>query len=219
MYKAVIFDLDGTLLDSLNDILAVLNRTLDKFGLPQITRGQAQSYIGNGARELVRLAIGNENADRLDEILAYYKSEYAKSDNKLASLYEGEEEVLYALKERGVKIAILTNKPHAAAMRANGIFFEKFGFDLILGQTDGIALKPASDAVYKIIDELRVKREECLFVGDGETDVATAKNAGMDCVSVLWGYRTEEQLKAAGASVFAEHFAQLEKIILSLPFV
>ncbi|MDE6074808.1 MAG: HAD family hydrolase, partial [Clostridia bacterium] len=188
MYKAVIFDLDGTLLDSLNDILAVLNETLKYFGLPQITREQAQSYIGNGARELVHLAIGSDNVDRLNEILAYYKAEYAVSDNKLASLYEGEEEVLYALKERGVKIAILTNKPHAAAMRANGIFFEKFGFDLILGQTDGIALKPAPDAVYKILKELRVKKEECLFVGDGEADVETAKNAGMDCVSVLWGY-------------------------------
>ena len=214
MYKAFIFYLDGTLLDSLNDILAVLNHTLDKFGLPQITRTQAQSYIGNGARELVRLAIGSENADRLDEILAYYKSQYAVSDNKLASLYEGEEAALYALKERGVKIAILTNKPHAAAMRANGIFFEKFGFDLILGQMDGIALKPAPDAVYKIIEELRVNKQECLFVGDGETDVETAKNAGIDCVSVLWGYRTKEQLKAAGATRFAENFAELEEIIL-----
>ena len=213
MYKAVIFDLDGTLLDSLNDILAVLNHTLDKFGLHQITREQAQSYIGNGARELVRLAIGSENTDRLDEILAYYKSEYAVSDNKLASLYEGEDAALYALKERGVKIAILTNKPHAAAMRANGIFFEKFGFDLILGQTDGIALKPAPDAVYKIIEELRVNKQDCLFVGDGETDVETAKNAGIDCVSVLWGYRTKEQLKAAGATRFAENFAELEVII------
>ncbi|MDE7162775.1 MAG: HAD family hydrolase [Clostridia bacterium] len=214
MYKAVIFDLDGTLLDSLNDILFILNNTLEHFGLPQITREQAKNYIGNGARELVRLAIGSENAHRLDEILAYYKKEYALSDNKLASLYDGEEAALCAFKERGVKIAILTNKPHAAAMRANGIFFKKFGFDLILGQTDGIALKPAPDAVYKIVEELRVKKEECLFVGDGETDVETAKNAGMDCVSVLWGYRTKEQLEAAGATRFAENFKKLQREIL-----
>ncbi len=214
MYKAVIFDLDGTLLDSLNDILHVLNSTLKHFGLPEISREQAKSYIGNGARELVRLALGSENADRLDDILAYYKERYAQSDNELASLYDGEEDALYALKERGVKIAILTNKPHAAAMRANGIFFEKFCFDLISGQTDGIALKPAPDAVYKILEELRVNKEECLFVGDGEADVLTAKNAGLDCVSVLWGYRTKEQLQAAGATRFAENFKKLQSEIL-----
>ena len=214
MYKAVIFDLDGTLLDSLNDILHVLNNTLKHFGLPEISREQAQKYIGNGARELVRLAIGSDKADRLDEILVYYKERYAQSDNGLSSLYDGEEATLYALKEKGVKIAILTNKPHAAAMRANAIFFEKFGFDLILGQTDGIALKPAPDAVFKIIKELRVDKKECLFVGDGETDVLTAKNAGMDCVSVLWGYRTKEQLQAAGATRFAENFKELQSEIL-----
>lgn len=215
MYKAVIFDLDGTLLDSLNDILAVLNHTLDKFGLPRITRERAQSYIGNGARELVRLAIGSGNEDRLDEILAYYKSEYAKSDNKLASLYEDEEEALYELKERGVKIAILTNKPHAAAMRANGIFFEKFAFDCIQGQEEGAPLKPSPQSVNYILDKLGVKVEDCLFVGDGEADIKAAENVGMDCVSVLWGYRTKEQLKAAGAKKFAENFKKLQCEILS----
>ena len=215
MYKAVIFDLDGTLLDSLNDILAVLNQTLDKFGLPRITREQAQSYIGNGARELVRLAIGSDNADRLDEILAYYKSEYAKSDNGLASLYEGEEEALSALKERGVKLAILTNKPHAAAMRANGIFFEKFAFECVQGQEDGAPLKPSPQSVNCVLDKLGIKVEDCLFVGDGEADIKAAENVGMDCVSVLWGYRTKEQLKAAGAKRFAENFKKLQREILS----
>ncbi len=214
MYKAVIFDLDGTLLDSLNDILAVLNHTLDKFGLPRITRGQAQSYIGDGARELVRLAIGKDNAHRLDEILAYYKTEYAKSDNGLASLYEGEEEALYALKERSVKIAILTNKPHNAAMRANGIFFERFAFDCVQGQTEGIPLKPSPQSVNYVLDKLGVKVKDCLFVGDGEADIKAAESVGMDCVSVLWGYRTKEQLKAAGATRFAENFKKLRHEIL-----
>lgn len=214
MYKAVIFDLDGTLLDSLNDILFILNKTLAHFGLPQITREQAKKYIGNGARELVRLAIGEENFYKLDEILAYYKSQYAVSDNELASLFDGEEAALYALKQRGVKIAILTNKPHAAAMRANEIFFAKFGFDCVLGQTDELPLKPAPDGVYKILKELGVKAEDCLFVGDGETDVQTAKNAHLDCVSVLWGYRTKEQLMQAGATKFAENFNKLQHEIL-----
>lgn len=215
MYKAVIFDLDGTLLDSLNDILFVLNDTLTHFGLPQITRMQAQSYIGNGARELVRLAIGGENAHRLDEILSYYKEQYAKSDNELSRIFDGEDEALKVLKGAGVKLAILTNKPHAAAMRANEIFFKKYAFDCIFGQTDGVPLKPNPQAVYKIIEQLGVKKEECLFVGDGEADVLTAKNAGLNCVSVLWGYRSKAQLEAAGATLFAESFKKLQSEILS----
>lgn len=214
MYKAVIFDLDGTLLDSLNDILFVLNNTLTHFGLPKISREQAQSYIGNGARELVRLAIGKKNEHRIDEILPYYKEQYAKSDNKLASLFEGEDEALKALKSAGVKLAILTNKPHAAAMRANDIFFKSYAFDCIVGQTDGVPLKPNPQAVYNIIEQLGVEKEECLFVGDGEADVLTAKNAGLECVSVLWGYRTKEQLQEAGATFFAESFKKLQSKIL-----
>lgn len=215
MYKAVIFDLDGTLLDSLNDILSVLNDTLIFFGLPQITRAQAQSYIGNGARELVRLAIGSANSHRLDEILDYYKEKYSLCDNEHSQIYDGEDNALKALKSAGVKLAILTNKPHAAALRANSIFFERYSFDCIVGQADGMPLKPDPTAVYKILDELGVKKEDCLFVGDGETDVKTAKNAGLDCVSVLWGYRSREQLKAAGATAFAADYNELVKVILS----
>lgn len=214
MYKAVIFDLDGTLLDSLNDILYVLNNTLTHFGLPQITRMQAQSYIGNGARELVRLAIGAENADRLDEILSYYKEQYAKSDNSLAALFDGEDEVLTALKEKGVKLAILTNKPHAAATKSNSIFFEKYAFGCVYGQKDGAPLKPDPKAVYEILEKLGVKKEECVIVGDGEADVLTAKNSGLDCISVLWGYRSREQLKEAGATRFVENFEKLQREIL-----
>lgn len=213
MYKAVIFDLDGTLLDSLNDILDVLNNTLAHFDLPRITRAQAQSYIGNGARELVRRAIGEKNGGRLDEILAYYKEKYALSENKLAGLYAGEDKALKQLKEAGVKLAVLSNKPHVAAVRANEIFFKDFAFDCVLGQKDGAPLKPDPAAVETILKELDVKREECVFVGDGETDVETAKNAQMDCVSVLWGYRTKAQLKAAGAIRFAENFDELVKEI------
>ncbi|MDE6850182.1 MAG: HAD family hydrolase, partial [Clostridia bacterium] len=110
MYKAVIFDLDGTLLDSLDDIVVILNRTLEKFGIEQVTREEAMTYIGNGARELVRLAIGVRNFGRLDEILSCYKAAYALSDNSYAKLYGGEESALYTLNKKGVKLAVLTNK-------------------------------------------------------------------------------------------------------------
>lgn len=208
MYKAVIFDLDGTLLDSVDDIAAVLNRTLNNFNLPPITRAQAISYIGNGARELVRLAIGEENADRLDEILSCFRVAYAASDNGFAKLYDGEEEALLTLKDMGVKLAVLTNKPHAAAKKSESIFFKKFGFDCFQGQIDGVPLKPDPQAVYNILEKLGADKRDCLFVGDGEADILTARNAGLDCVSVLWGYRTRSQLEAAGATRFVENFRQ-----------
>ena len=215
MYKAVIFDLDGTLLNSLGDILFHLNRTLAHFGLPQVEYGQAKSYIGNGARELVRRAIGGQNVDKLDEILTYYKGEYANSDNSRASLYEGEEDALKRLKSAGIKLAVLTNKPHAAALKANDVFFKDFNLDCVLGQKDGAKLKPSPEPVEEILKILQVDAKDCLLVGDGETDVLTAQNCGLACASVLWGYRTEEELRAAGATLFVSSFKTLEKIILS----
>lgn len=214
MYKAVIFDLDGTLFDTLPDILAVLNATLKAFDLPTLGVEQAKSFIGNGARELVRLAIGKHNEYRLDEILAAYKVAYAQNDGKLSRFFADEDEALTALKSAGLKLAVFTNKPHQVALKTNRDYFAKYAFDCVLGQTDELPLKPAPDGVYKILEELGVSKSECLFVGDGETDVFTAKNAGVDCVSVLWGYRTREQLKEAGAIRFAQTFSDLKQIVL-----
>lgn len=213
MYKAVIFDLDGTLFDTLPDIQSVLNSTLEKFGLPTLDSEQVRSYIGNGARELVRLAIGENNFFRLDEILSYYKKEYEKNDGSLSRFFDGEETFLSELKAEGVKLAVFTNKPHAVALKTNEVYFKRFSFDYILGQTDDLPLKPAPDGVYKILRVLGVDKSQCLFVGDGETDVKTAQNAGMECVSVLWGYRKKEQLRKAGATRFVETFYQLKDIV------
>ena len=206
--------MDGTLFDTLPDIREVLNGTLKYFNLPVLSEESVKRYIGNGARELVRLAIGKENAHRLDEILAHYKKEYAKNDGSLSRFFEGEQEVLLRLKQSGVKLAVFTNKPHAVALNTNEKYFKRFSFDCILGQTDDLPLKPAPDGVYKIVQSLGVNADECLFVGDGETDVETAGNAGMDCISVLWGYRTKEQLEEAGATRFVRSFAQLQNEIL-----
>lgn len=213
MYTAVIFDLDGTLLDSVEDIRFVLNQTLIKYDLPQVTRGQTVAYIGNGAKELVRLAIGDENAERLDVILADYIAAYARSDNPQSKLFDGEREFLHKIKAKGIKSAILTNKPHSAALKANEIFFGGFAFDCIQGQEDGLPLKPAPQSVQRVLDKLGVQSGKCLFVGDGEADIQAAKNVGMDCVSVLWGYRTKEQLSAAGGKIFANNFKELLQII------
>lgn len=216
MYKAVIFDLDGTLLDTLNDIVHVLNATLARFSIAPVTYRQATQYIGNGARELVRLAVGAENAHRLDEILTEYRSAYAADNGSHSAPYEGEAETLASLRRRGILLAVLTNKPHDVAVKTDRLFFAKDTFAFVQGQEAGLPLKPAPDGVFRILSALGVKAEECLFVGDGETDVLTARNAGMDCVSVLWGYRTKEQLSAVGAERFARNFGELENYILGV---
>ncbi len=214
MYKTVIFDLDGTLLDTSTDIMQVLNGVLQHFGIEKITAEQTISYIGNGARELVRRAIGEDNACRLDEINDFYVREFAKSDNEHAALYEGEDEALRAFSAAGINLAIVTNKPQAAAAHVCGLFFSGYGFGFVQGQKEGVRLKPAPDAVLAAIEHFGADKADCLFVGDGETDVLTAKNAGIDGVSVLWGYRTKAQLAAVGAVRFVHSFKELEKLVL-----
>lgn len=214
MYKAIIFDLDGTLLDTSRDINGVLNDVLEHFGIPKASLEDTVKYVGNGARELVRRAIGSQNEWRLDEINCYYVKEFAACDNERATIYGGEEHALRAFRERGIKLAILSNKPQSATEHVYDLFFKDFCFDFVQGQKAGMALKPAPDGVFAALEALGVKREECLFVGDGETDVLTAKNAGVDGVSVLWGFRTKEQLQKAGATRFVSSYEELEKLVL-----
>lgn len=214
MYKAIIFDLDGTLLDTSRDINAVLNDVLKHFGLPTVSLSDTIKYVGNGAKELVRRAIGKNNEARLEEINSYYVREFAKCDNKMATIYDGEEHALKAFKANGIKLGILSNKPQSATEHVYDLFFKGFGFDFVQGQKDGIGLKPSPDGVFAALSALGIKKDECLFVGDGETDVLTAKNAGVDGVSVLWGFRAKEQLEEVGATRFVYNFAELEKLVL-----
>ncbi len=215
MYKAVIFDLDGTLLDTSRDIHKTLNTTLRKFSLPRISLEKTLEYVGNGAKKLVERAIPAEKLYLFGQVAEDYMKRFAVCDNSLTTLYEGEEDALKKLKERGVKLAIVTNKPQAATEGVYNKHLARFDFDFVAGQNVNCPLKPDPALAFKAAKAMGVDLRECLFVGDGETDVQTAKNAGMDCVAVLWGYRSKEQLKAAGAPAFAENYAQLVEFVLN----
>ncbi len=214
MYKLIIFDLDGTLLDTSRTIQSVLNESLKKFSLPQLSIEKTVEYVGNGAKKLIERAVGTEHKELIEAVYADYSERFSADDNKFTTLYNGVYDTLKKLSNAGIYFAIITNKPQQATLRVYEKFLSEFNFAEVRGQASDTPLKPNPQSTLEIMYKYRVKPEECLFVGDGETDVQTAANAGIKCVSALWGFRTREQLCAAGAALFARNFTDLEKIVL-----
>ncbi len=210
--KAVFFDLDGTLCNTLADIRFHVNKMLRESGYPELSEEQTKAYVGDGARKLIERALpaGAKDADGCYE---RFLASFSQSDGALLSLYEGEREALLALKERGCKLAVITNKPQEATRRTLGKFFAEDFFDFVGGDSGMFPVKPDPSLTRYAALTLRVSPAECVFVGDGEQDVLTAKRAGMREIAALWGYRSREQLAAAGAAEFAENFGELPKIL------
>ena len=214
MNKAVIFDLDGTLLHTLPDILENINYMLSHYGYPLLDEQTIKGYIGTGARNLVKYSVNVSLTEtELDDRLAYYNTFYTASPSLKTKIFDGIAEVLTALKNKGYKLAILTNKPQETTDTVYKNHLSKFGFDKVVGQSGKVKCKPDKTATLSILNELDVLPENAYFVGDGETDVETSINAGTKGIAVLWGYRSKEQLKKAGATVFANTPADLLNLI------
>jgi len=208
----ILFDLDGTLLDTLEDLWAATNYTLEQYGCPPRTREEVRRFVGNGARELLRLALpGKEDDPAVDEVLATYQAHYRKvCDRGAARPYDG---IPQALEQIGKEypVAIVSNKPDAAVKKlCRGFFGELYA----LGETETCPRKPAPDMVLQAMQALGVER--CIYVGDSEVDVATAKNAGVPCLSVLWGFRDREELEKAGAEYFCSDPRNLVDILRTM---
>ncbi len=214
--KAVLFDLDGTVLYTLEDICASTNRTLRAFGAQERSMEDLRQAVGNGARHQVGAYFpGGEGGARFEEAMVYYKEDYTRHCADRAVPYDGILEALSRLKAAGLKLAIVTNKPQAPTQVLYRAHFEGL-VDFAIGETPGIPRKPAADMVDLALSRLGVSQEEAAYVGDSEVDMATAKNAGLPCFSVSWGYRTPEELRASGASRLFDTPAALTQALLAL---
>ena len=202
MIRACIFDLDGTLTDTLESLVYSVNGTLNEMGLPEITRRQCQAFVGNGARRLLEdslEAAGDAGHTRIEEAVEIYKRIFDMNCTYLVKPYEGIMELLEVLKLRNIKAIVLSNKPHGQTVK---VVQEVIGQELIdwaQGQQEDVARKPDPEAVYTILDRYNIKKEECLYIGDSEVDIKTGHNAGLTTIGVTWGFRSREQLLEAGA--------------------
>lgn len=208
--KAVFFDLDGTLLDTLPDIVSSVNHVLKEYGYREATLPAVRAAVGNGAERLMERVLPQEAP--LAECLASFRAYYASHGCVGTRPYAGAAETLSVLRERGIKLAVITNKPHEAAIGVIGRYFPHT-FDFVAGDSGDFPVKPDPSLTRYAALTLRVSPSETLFVGDGETDVLTAGNAGMRHLAALWGYRTREELCAAGAREFASGFSDILKYV------
>lgn len=210
--KACIFDLDGTLTDTLESLVYSVRATLKEMGLPEITKEQCRTFVGNGAKYLMERsleAVGDEKLERLDEGMEVYSRVFDENCMYEVVPYDGIVDMLDALKAKGIKVAVLSNKPHAQAVKVVREVFGEDLFDYVSGQQEGIKRKPAPDGVCHIMDVLKVDAAECLYVGDSEVDIETGKNAGLKTISVTWGFRSERELKEAKAEYLIDRPAEL----------
>ncbi len=204
--RAVIFDLDGTLVDSLEDIAIALDLALDDHGIARPSRAHVRSWIGGGMRNLIARAVLPE---RVESVLARFREHYAAAPVVHTRLYDGLDEVLDRFAAHGLALAVLSNKAHALTTRICEVVLARWRFAPVIGQRDHVALKPAPDAAFEIAGILDVAPAQCAFVGDSAIDIHTAQAAGMLAVGVSWGFRPRSELAAANAALIADAPAEL----------
>ncbi len=213
-YKAVIFDLDGTLLDTLEDLHASVTAALEANGMPARSVDEVRAALGFGARELIRRCVpaGTPDAEQ-ERAYASFKRHYLANSSAHTRPYPGIPLLVRILSQEGVQRAIVSNKPDAAVQDLAAQYFCG-SFNAVAGEREGIRRKPAPDTVLSVMERLDLEPASTVYVGDSEVDIETAANAGLDCVSVSWGFRTREQLKGFGATRIADTCEQLAEMLL-----
>lgn len=208
-HSLAIFDLDGTILYTLVDLKNSMNFTLKEFGFPERTLDEVRRFVGNGIRNLIiRAAPKGTDEKTIDEMFEVFNEHYAVHCNDNTKSYDGIDELLKKLKEQKVKTAVVSNKADYAVQTLVKKYFDGL-FDYAVGEKQGVRKKPCPDSVNEVLRVLDTPKEAAVYIGDSEVDVATAKNAQMDCIAVDWGFRDRDVLINSGATLIVSDAAAL----------
>ncbi|MBE5854179.1 MAG: HAD family hydrolase [Lachnospiraceae bacterium] len=214
MIKAVVFDMDGTILNTLEDLKDSVNAIMKQYDFPEHTLGEIRSYVGNGSHKLIERSVpAGTDADTIERVHDAYVPYYQAHCAIKTRPYDGIVELLQRLRAAGIKTAVVSNKGDGAVKDLCKLHFPGL-FDAEVGAREGLAVKPARDLVDIALKELDVPRDEVVYVGDSEVDFQTAQNSELQCINVLWGFRDKDFLESKGAKVFAETAEELEQKIL-----
>lgn len=215
MYKLAVFDMDGTILDTLEDLKDSTNFALEKCGYPTRSYDEVRRFVGNGIRKLIERAVPEgltvEQIDRVHEVFTEHYKVHCADKTKA---YDGIKPLLEKLRASGVKTAVVSNKADYGVQELCKEYFDGL-FDYAVGEREGIRRKPAPDAVNEALRALGIDKSEAVYIGDSDVDFETAKNAELPCISVLWGFRDEEFLREKGATLFVRDPAEIYDIIMA----
>lgn len=213
-FKTVIFDLDGTLLNTLDDLANSANFALSEFNFPQRTRDEVRQFVGNGVRLLIERAVPVGTTEHtVDECLEIFRDHYENHKNDNTKPYDGILHTLSKLKEAGVKMAVVSNKYDLAVKELCAPFFSSV-IDVAIGERENVRRKPAPDSVFEALKTLGANKESAIYVGDSDVDVQTAANAGIPCIGVTWGFRDREVLENAGAQYIIDKPEEILDLVL-----
>ena len=213
MTDTVIFDLDGTLLNTLDDLADSVNYALSEFSLPLRQVEEVRAFVGNGVEKLIERAVaGRLSSEQETQCLRTFKEHYRNNMNNKTCPYDGIIDLVKTLLQNGYHLAIVSNKFDAAVKELNDSYFEWL-FPVAIGESEQIAKKPAPDSVYEALAQLESTGERAIYIGDSDVDVMTAHNAGLECVGVTWGFRDRELLLSVGAEYIIDKPADLLSIL------
>lgn len=204
-----IFDMDGTILNTIDDIAGAINYVLDIHGYPRRTVDEVKSFVGNGLKRALELSLPDGGAgDVLNQLFTELVAYYNEHSNIMTRPYEGIVEVIHKLREQGKIVAVVSNKRVEAVRDLCDIYFAGC-FDMALGDQDGIARKPAPDMTNMVIEHYGILKDKCVYIGDSDVDLMTARNTEIDCIAVTWGFRTREFLVEHGATMIIDRPEEL----------